>query len=104
MKRVLMNLIDNAREAIEGTGEIVVRTRFDKSANTAVLEVSDTGRGIPPEDKAKLFEPYFSRKKSGTGLGLAIVTNIVSDHNGYIKVRDNEPKGTTFIIELPVKL
>ena len=57
----------------------------------------------PAEDKSRLFEPYFSTKKSGTGLGLAIVSAIVSDHNGYIRVRDNQPRGTVFTIELPVK-
>jgi two-component system nitrogen regulation sensor histidine kinase NtrY len=64
--------------------------------------VSDNGCGIPAEDKPRLFEPYFSTKKSGTGLGLAIVSTIISDHNGYIRVKDNHPKGTRFIVELPV--
>jgi two-component system nitrogen regulation sensor histidine kinase NtrY len=68
------------------------------------LEVSDNGCGIAAEDKGKLFEPYYSTKKSGTGLGLTIVNAIVADHNGYIRVRDNEPKGTTFLIELPVRI
>ncbi|UCG99994.1 MAG: PAS domain-containing sensor histidine kinase, partial [Deltaproteobacteria bacterium] len=61
------------------------------------------GTGIPNEDKERLFEPYFSTKKSGTGLGLAIVSRIISDHNGLIRVEDNKPKGTRFIIELPVR-
>jgi len=65
------------------------------------LEVSDDGRGIPDEDKGRLFEPYFSTRRSGTGLGLTIVNAIISDHNGYIRVRDNKPRGTTFLIELP---
>jgi len=60
------------------------------------LTISDNGCGIPDEDKPRLFEPYFSTKKSGTGLGLAIVSTIISDHNGYIRVRDNEPRGTRF--------
>ena len=67
------------------------------------MEISDTGVGISAEDKARLFEPYFSKKKSGTGLGLAIVSNIIADHNGYIRVKDNIPRGTRFVIELPVK-
>jgi len=62
----------------------------------------DEGTGIRPEDKEKLFLPYFSRKKSGTGLGLSIVDRIVKDHGGYIRVKDNKPKGTMFVIELPV--
>ncbi len=65
------------------------------------LTVADDGCGIPPEDKTRLFEPYFSTKKTGTGLGLAIVSTIITDHNGYIRVRDNSPEGTIFIIELP---
>jgi len=69
----------------------------------AKLVVSDNGPGIPADTKQKLFEPYFSTKRSGTGLGLAIVSNIISDHNGYIRVKDNDPRGTRFIIELPVK-
>ena len=68
----------------------------------ATFSITDTGCGIPPEDKPRLFEPYFSTKKSGTGLGLAIVATIISDHNGYIRVKDNYPKGTRFIIELPI--
>jgi two-component system nitrogen regulation sensor histidine kinase NtrY len=66
------------------------------------LTVKDTGCGIAPEIKSRLFEPYFSTKKTGTGLGLAIVSTIISDHNGYIRVRDNRPRGTQFIIELPI--
>jgi two-component system nitrogen regulation sensor histidine kinase NtrY len=66
--------------------------------------LSDDGCGIPDEEKGKLFEPYYSTKKSGTGLGLTIVNAIIADHNGYIRVRDNVPKGTTFVIELPVRV
>ena len=62
----------------------------------------DNGPGISKENKLKLFEPYFSTKKTGTGLGLAIVSTIVADHNGYIRVQDNTPTGSTFIIELPL--
>jgi two-component system nitrogen regulation sensor histidine kinase NtrY len=65
------------------------------------VEVADDGPGIPPDDKDKLFLPYFSTKKRGTGLGLAIVNRIISDHHGYIRVEDNRPRGTRFIIELP---
>jgi two-component system nitrogen regulation sensor histidine kinase NtrY len=66
------------------------------------ITVADDGCGIPTEDKPRLFEPYFSTNKSGTGLGLAIVATIIADHNGYVRVKDNQPKGTKFIIELPV--
>jgi two-component system nitrogen regulation sensor histidine kinase NtrY len=102
MKRVLINLVDNASHAIEGEGAIRVETFYDAALKTARLEISDTGTGIPAEDKERLFEPYFSTRKSGTGLGLAIASNIVADHNGYIRVKDNIPRGTRFIIELPV--
>ncbi|MBU0516267.1 MAG: HAMP domain-containing protein [Proteobacteria bacterium] len=103
MKRVLINLFDNAADALEGQGRIDVRLSHDPGLNMVRLEVADDGPGIPAEDKSRLFEPYFSTKKSGTGLGLAIVSAIVSDHNGYIRVRDNKPQGTVFTIELPVK-
>ena len=104
MKRVMINLIKNSLAAIENGGKIRIRTSYNPQLQTVRLEVSDDGCGIPDEDKGKLFEPYFSTKKSGTGLGLAIVNAIISDHSGYIRVRDNKPKGTTFLIELPVRV
>jgi len=104
MKRVLINLIKNSLAAIEADGQIKVQTSYDPTLQIVRLEVSDNGRGIPDEDKGRLFEPYYSTRRSGTGLGLTIVNAIVSDHNGYIRVRDNEPKGTTFLIELPVRV
>ncbi|MBI5236160.1 MAG: HAMP domain-containing protein [Deltaproteobacteria bacterium] len=103
MKRVLINLIDNAVSAIEDTGEVRVETRYLDELALARLEVIDNGVGIPAEAKQRLFEPYFSTKKTGTGLGLAIVNNIIADHNGYIRVRDNALAGTRFIIEFPIK-
>ncbi len=103
IKRALINIIDNAVAAVEDAGAIRVETAFVEDMKLARLEVSDTGAGIAPEAKHRLFEPYFSTKKSGTGLGLAIVSNIIADHNGYIRVKDNEPRGTRFIIELPFK-
>ena len=104
MKRVMINLIKNSLAAIERDGEIKIQTSYDPKLQMVRLEVSDNGCGIPDEDKGRLFEPYYSTKKSGTGLGLTIVNAIVADHNGYIRVRDNEPKGTTFLIELPVSI
>ncbi|HBG45611.1 MAG TPA: PAS domain-containing sensor histidine kinase [Deltaproteobacteria bacterium] len=103
IKRVLINLIDNALAAMGDEGTVRVETHFLDEMQLARIEVIDTGEGIPAESKQKLFEPYFSTKKTGTGLGLAIVNNIIADHNGYIRVRDNQPKGTRFVIELPVK-
>jgi two-component system nitrogen regulation sensor histidine kinase NtrY len=102
MKRAIVNILDNAVDAIEDKGSITIKTYYDKKFQIAMIEIADTGCGIPQEKKKKLFEPYFSTKKSGTGLGLPIVSTIIADHNGYIRVRDNHPKGTKFIIELPV--
>ncbi len=103
MKRVFINLIDNAIEAMNGNGKISIKGYVSKSERKIVLEVADTGRGIPPEDKERLFMPYFSKKEGGTGLGLAIVDRIIADHGGYVRVKDNEPKGAVFIIELPMR-
>ena len=103
IKRVMINLLDNAIEATNGEGEVVVDLDYDKVLQTVRIEVSDNGKGISPEHKMRLFEPYFSTKKQGTGLGLAIVNTIITDHNGFIRVQDNKPKGTKFIIELPVR-
>jgi len=101
MKRVFVNLIDNALEAMNRHGRIVIGTRYLRDLRLMRIEVADDGPGIAPEDKDKLFLPYFSTKRRGTGLGLAIVNRIVSDHNGYIRVEDNRPRGTKFVIELP---
>ncbi len=104
IKRVMINLFDNAIAAMEGNGTIAVDIFHDMFNPPIVrVEVSDTGKGIPAEDKVRLFEPYFSTKKGGTGLGLAITSTIISDHNGYIRVQDNEPTGARFIFELPLQ-
>ena len=104
IRRVLINLLDNAVHAIHGSGQIEVVSRHDPFLNTGVLEVSDDGSGIPREIRERLFEPYTSTKKGGTGLGLAIVKTIVSDHNGYVRVRDNSPHGTKFVLEFPAPI
>ena len=101
MKRVMINLIDNAVAAMNGKGAIWVEMAYDAILKIVRIEVRDTGAGISPEDKIRLFEPYFSTKKTGMGLGLSIVSTIIEDHNGFIRVQDNHPKGTKFIIELP---
>ena len=100
-KRVIINLFDNAAEAMAKKGDILVRIRPDTEANRVIIEVTDNGPGIPDEDKEKLFQPYFSTKKDGTGLGLAIADRIIADHGGRLGVRDNTPAGTVFTIELP---
>jgi len=103
IKRALINLLDNAVAAVEERGEIQITTSYNPVSGIVHLEVADDGCGLAPEVRARIFEPYFSTKKEGTGLGLAIVSAIVADHRGYIRVRPNEPKGTRFIIELPVR-
>ncbi len=102
IKRVLINFISNSINAISGTGDIIVESDYNEILRIARICVIDTGKGIPIEVKQKMFEPYFSTKKSGTGLGLAIVNQIVADHHGYVRVEDNAPKGTKMFIELPV--
>ena len=104
VKRAMINLFDNAVAAISGKGKISTGLFYDKVSKIVRIEVADTGTGISNGDKEHLFEPYFSTKKSGTGLGLAIVSRIISEHNGFIRVEDNKPKGTKFIIELPVRV
>jgi len=103
LRSVIVNLIDNAAEALENStrGEILVSTVAHSDAETVVICVSDTGMGISPEDKDKLFLPHFSTKDRGTGLGLAIAARIVAEHGGSIHVEDNLPVGSRFLVELP---
>jgi nitrogen fixation/metabolism regulation signal transduction histidine kinase len=105
MKRVVVNLVDNAAEALERSlrKEIWVRTALDVEREIVEIVVADSGPGIPPEAKEKLFLPYFSTKPRGTGLGLAIVSRIIAEHSGSIRVEENRPTGTKFVIELPVE-
>jgi two-component system nitrogen regulation sensor histidine kinase NtrY len=102
IKRVMINLLDNALAAVDGDGEIIIDLKYIKELEIVRIVVADNGRGIPQDHKMRLFEPYFSTKKQGTGLGLAIVNTIINDHNGFIDVQDNEPRGTRFIIDLPI--
>ena len=104
LRSVVVNLIDNAAEALENSAfrEILVSTMAHSDAETVVICVADTGTGISPEDKDKLFLPHFSTKDRGTGLGLAIAARIVAEHGGSIHVEDNLPVGSRFLVELPV--
>jgi len=101
MKRVLINLVDNAIEATGKQGTVTISTEFDRGRGRVRLGVADDGPGIDPADRDKLFVPNFSTKKRGSGLGLAIVNRIVQDHYGAIRVEDNEPRGARFVVELP---
>ena len=103
IKRALLNLLDNAVASIEDQGKIEVAINHDSAFKIVRIEVKDTGQGIPDELKPRLFEPYFSTKRSGTGLGLTIVHTIISDHQGFIRVKDNYPQGSIFAIELPLR-
>jgi len=102
IKRVLINLLENAVDAIGDSGSVRIETAFLAEQKKARLIIADTGRGVSTETKDRIFEPYYSTKKSGTGLGLTIVTTIISDHHGDIRVFNNEPMGTKFVIDLPI--
>jgi nitrogen fixation/metabolism regulation signal transduction histidine kinase len=104
MKRVLINLIDNALEAMSGMPgrSLRIACELARDGTMARLTLEDSGAGIAAADRERLFTPYFSTRKGGTGLGLSISSRIVSDHGGYIGVEPNIPRGTRFVIELPV--
>ncbi len=110
MRRALINLVDNAIDAIENKGrlsrwlrqgEILLRTEYERDLKIARLEVLDNGSGIEPEIAERLFDPYATTKPDGTGLGLTILQQTVSDHNGFVRFQNREDGGATFTIELP---
>jgi PAS domain S-box-containing protein len=104
IKRVIANLVDNAAEAMHDTmlREVYISTALLSSKDAVEIVVADTGHGVTAEMKEKLFLPYFSTKRRGTGLGLAIVSRIIEDHQGSIRVEENKPIGSRFIVELPI--
>ena len=104
IKRAVANLVDNAAESLQDSmvREIEISTALVGSRDAVEITVADTGHGVTRELKEKLFLPYFSTKRRGTGLGLAIVSRVVEDHRGSIRVEENHPVGTRFIVELPV--
>ena len=102
VKRCIINLLDNAVAVLPKRGNIDLTLSLDDDKESVFLKIADNGPGISKENKLKLFEPYFSTKKTGTGLGLAIVSTIIADHNGFIRVQFNDPTGSIFIIELPL--
>jgi two-component system nitrogen regulation sensor histidine kinase NtrY len=102
LKRVLVNLLDNAIASIHHQGQVWLHSFRNGTGNGVRLEVADNGQGVADREKDRIFEPYFSTKLSGTGLGLAIAKAVISEHQGRIWVEDNQPKGSRFIIELPL--
>jgi len=117
MRKVFINLLTNAAEALagqtagaeaagedegRGEGRVVVRAELDRPRGSLRVSVADNGPGFTPAERARMFEPYFSRKKSGTGLGLTIVRSIVTDHKGVVRVEAASPHGAVFIVELPL--
>jgi two-component system nitrogen regulation sensor histidine kinase NtrY len=101
IRRVIINVIDNALEAMDRHGIITIETLHDATNQLVRIVVGDNGPGIPPGERDKLFLPYYSTKRRGSGLGLAIVRRIIAEHGGTIEASDNEPHGTRFTIELP---
>jgi signal transduction histidine kinase len=108
LKQVLLNLLQNAADSIETSGKIVLRAGIGRTnlrgrlANVAILEVSDTGKGIPLEVQKRLFDPFYSTKATGTGLGLSIAALIIERHGGAFRYRTEVGRGTTFGILLPI--
>jgi two-component system, NtrC family, nitrogen regulation sensor histidine kinase NtrY len=101
MRRVIINVIDNAIEAMNQQGTIDIETQQEPANNLVRIVIADNGPGIPAAERDKMFLPYYSTKLRGSGLGLAIVRRIVAEHGGSIDVTDNVPRGTRFAIELP---
>ena len=106
IRRCVTNLVDNAVESLKdiAEGEVLIQTQYDSMSKVVRMTVADNGLGIRDDLRGRLFEPYMTTKKHGTGLGLAIVKRTVEDHSGYIRVFDNSPRGTRFVVELPVIL
>jgi signal transduction histidine kinase len=106
LKQVLINLVSNAAEAMDGAGTVTLRARAARAAlggretDAVVLEVIDTGKGIPPEVEKRLFDPFFSTKETGTGLGLPIAARIVERHGGMLQYQTRPGHGTTFGVVL----
>lgn len=107
MKQVLINFAQNGAQSIEGAGMVTLRSRVERhvlsgrNVNAVVIDVADTGKGIPPEVQKRLFDPFFTTKEAGTGLGLPIAARIVEKHGGVIQVQTHANRGTTFSIVLP---
>jgi signal transduction histidine kinase len=103
IQQVLVNLLLNAAHAIDQKGSIEIRTRMASDNAHAIIDVADTGCGVPPEHLNKIFEPFFSTKKNGSGLGLAVSYGIVRNHGGELTVESRPDKGACFTIKLPLR-
>ena len=101
VKRAIINLVDNAIEAMGRKGTVTVSTEYDRTRSRVLLTVADDGPGIAAEDRDRLFVPHFSTKKRGSGLGLSIVSRIVQEHQGEVRIEDNHPRGARFVVDLP---
>lgn len=101
LKQALLNIIINARQSMEGGGEMMIRTLESRAG--IVIEVTDTGKGIPPEKIGKIFDPYYSARKGGTGLGLTMTRDIVEAHGGKVFVESEEGKGSRFTLGIPIR-
>ncbi len=103
INHMLMNIIINAAQAMEGKGKLTVKSYLSTDGDRACIEISDTGPGIPEDVLPHIFDPFFTTKEKGkgTGLGLSMVYSIVENHGGIIKASSNPAEGTTFVIELP---
>lgn len=108
IQQVLLNLIVNARQAMEGGGQLAISVRTNSEADMGEIAVRDTGNGIPPETLKKIFEPYFTTKtadaqgQGGTGLGLSLAREVIESHHGRIRVESTVGQGTTFTLKLPL--
>lgn len=101
LKQAFLNIIINARQAMSEGGELMIRTLESRAG--IVVEITDTGRGMPPDRKAKIFDAYYSTRKGGTGLGLTMTRDIVEAHGGEVFVESEEGKGSRFTLGLPIR-
>jgi signal transduction histidine kinase len=101
LQQVMLNLVTNARDAVESGGEIRIVTSRRESDRTIELVVADTGHGIAPEDLTRIFDPFFTTKSTGTGLGLSLTHGIVREHGGTIDVESTPGRGTRFVLAFP---
>ena len=106
MSQVVINLVMNAIDAMNRSGILTLKTYRNDDRKTACLEISDTGCGIPEENRSRIFDPFFTTKElgKGTGLGLSTAYGIVKDNNGDIVIKESGPGGTTFLMELPLDI